>query len=301
MVFNKYRRIAENLKVCSLEEAEKNLLNLDPRNLEALEGFYNVYRKDWDLRVNGLNIVGTGGDGKNTFNFSTAAAFVCAAAGIPVVKFGNRSATSKSGSVDFLQTLNISLSKTPDEVLINLDRANIAFISAQEVYPIFRRFSTIRKKITVPTIFNYLGPLLNPVDTSLTVLGVSRPDMATIYTGFLEKIKRNGVVLTSNGFDEAIPFQLTEVYYCSRKQEILPNKTGRLEDLAIASPEQSAKIILDIFEGKDKSVRYDCVALNAGIAISYYNKIDFDDGIRIAKNTINSKKAHKTLKKCQLL
>jgi len=294
-----YCDLARKLLNSPLDFVKKTLEEVDPMNPEVLEGFYRAYRQDWNLKVSGVDIVGTGGDEKNTFNISTAASFVCAASGIPVVKFGNRSATSSSGSMDVLSYLDIKKSKVRSEAMDNLEKVNLAFISAQEVYPAFSRFSSIRREIKKPTVFNYLGPLLNPVEVSLTVLGVSRLEVIRAYTDFFERIKKKSIILTSDGFDEAIPFQESVVHSKHIERKILANKQGSLEELTVNSPGQSAEIILSILNKKDRSIRYDCVALNAGIAIAYFRNVSITDGIRLAEETIDSGKAYEVLRKLQ--
>ncbi|MBS3071812.1 anthranilate phosphoribosyltransferase [Candidatus Pacearchaeota archaeon] len=294
-----YCDLARKLLSFPLDLVKKTLEEVDPINPEVLEGFYRAYRQDWNLKVSGVDIVGTGGDGKNTFNISTTASFVCAASGIPIVKFGNRSATSSSGSMDVLSYLDIKRSKVRGEVIDNLEKANLAFIPANEVYPAFARFSSLRREIKKPTVFNYLGPLLNPVEVSLTVLGVSRLEAIRAYTDFFEKIKKRSIILTSEGFDEAIPFQESIVHSRYKERKILASKQGSLEELTIHTPSQSAEIILNILSKKDRSIRYDCVALNAGIAIAYFRNISIVEGIRLAEETIYSGKAYEVLRKLQ--
>ena len=294
-----YYDLARKLLISPLDFVKKTLEEIDPINPEVLEGFYRAYRQDWNLKISGVDIVGTGGDGKNIFNVSTAASFVCAASGIPVVKFGNRSATSSSGSMDVLSCLNIKRSKTPSEAMGDLDNANLSLIPANEVYPAFARFSSLRREIKKPTVFNYLGPLLNPVEVSLTVLGVSRLEAIRAYTEFFERIQKKSIILTSDGFDEAIPFQESIVHSRYKERKILASKQGSLEELTIDTPSQSAEIIINILNKKDRSIRYDCVALNAGIAIAYFRDVSIKKGIKLAEETIYSGKAYEVLRKLQ--
>ena len=141
--------------------------------------------------------------------------------------------------------------------------------------------------------------MLNPVEVSLTVLGVSRLEAIRAYTEFFERIQKKSIILTSDGFDEAIPFQESIVHSRYKERKILASKQGSLEELTIDTPSQSAEIIINILNKKDRSIRYDCVALNAGIAIAYFRDVSIKKGIKLAEETIYSGKAYEVLRKLQ--
>ena len=135
-----------------------------------------------------LDTCGTGGDGAGTFNISTATAFVVAAAGVPVVKHGNRGVSSRSGSVDVLAALGVAPAIDPDGARQRLQSCGLAFCSAPSFHPALKRLAPLRQKLAVPTLFNWIGPLANPAGAAHQLLGVGRADLLDSIAGALAKL-----------------------------------------------------------------------------------------------------------------
>jgi anthranilate phosphoribosyltransferase len=239
-----------------------------------------------------LDVVGTGGDRLNTFNISTGAALVAAAAGVRVAKHGNRAVTSKSGSADVLEALGIRIELEPDEVGPWLAEHGFAFLFAPKYHPAFRHIAPARKLCAAAgqrTLFNVLGPLLNPVRPSTQLMGVARPEWCEPMAHALRSlgVRRAMVVCgqvpaSAGGPPEGAsldelstlgPTQIAE-YYQDRASNlaafdpsILPLQPARLESLLGGDRETNARILKEILAGKDRGPRRDAVLLNAGAAL----------------------------------
>ena len=148
---------------------------------------------------------GTGGDGAQTFNISTTSAFVLAGAGVKVAKHGNRAVSSKTGSADLLEELGVNISCTPGEIDYLLENVGIAFLFAPAMHPALRRIMKIRKELNVPTIFNLIGPLTNPVNLETQFVGIYKRDMLLPVAEVLQKLgRKQALVVNGSGFlDEA--------------------------------------------------------------------------------------------------
>ncbi|MFD1361155.1 anthranilate phosphoribosyltransferase [Lentibacillus salinarum] len=176
---------------------------------EEIAGLVEVIRSQSSQTTaaftNVMDNCGTGGDGSHSFNISTTAAFVIAGAGVKVAKHGNRSITSKTGSADVLEHLGISLSFSKEHVEKMLDENNIAFLFAPNVLPGMKRFATVRKNLGIPTIFNLIGPLTNPVRLDTQLLGVYRRDMLPLLAEALNQLgRKRALVVNGAGYmDEA--------------------------------------------------------------------------------------------------
>src|SRR5579864_2659899 len=159
----------------------------------------------WDPgRPGVLDTCGTGGDGSGTFNISTATAFVVAAAGVPVVKHGNRAVSSKSGSADVLAELGVPLENDPIQARRCLDRANLAFCFAPYFHPALKHLAGLRRRLSIRTMFNLLGPLANPAGASHQLLGVGQPELLNLIAGALARLgtTHSLVVSSRDGLDE---------------------------------------------------------------------------------------------------
>jgi anthranilate phosphoribosyltransferase len=223
-----------------------------------------------------VDIVGTGGDGANTFNISTAAMFVCAAAGARVAKHGNRSVSSKSGSADVLEALGACIELGPAEVAACIEGAGIGFMYAPRHHPAMRNVAPVRKELGVRTLFNILGPLTNPAAAPNILMGVFHPDLVGIQARVLQRLgaKRALVVHGRDGLDEITLAGATLVAELREDRieeyELLPGEFGlRMADLAairVESPEASRQMVLDVLADHDGPAR-DIVLLNAGAAL----------------------------------
>jgi len=223
-----------------------------------------------------VDIVGTGGDMSGTFNISTAAAFVGCAAGLRIAKHGNRAATSRCGSADVLEALGINIMLTPEQVAVCIERTGIGFLFARTLHPAMRYAAPVRAQISLPTVFNLLGPLTNPADADCLVLGVNRRDrthmMATV-AGLLGRT-RALVVHGLDGLDEisiCAPTQISTLEKGRVTTMILnPSELGcaiaEPDDIAGGDATVNAEIIQAIFNG-EKSPRRDIVCLNAAAAL----------------------------------
>lgn len=249
-----------------------------------------------------LEIVGTGGDEAGTFNISTTAAFVIAAAGIPVAKHGNRSVSSKSGAADVLESLGVNIGIDVEKNQRVLDETNMSFLFAQSHHASMKNVAPVRREMGERTIFNILGPLTNPANATIQLLGVYDRELVEKLAEVLSNlgVKRGMAVCGSDGLDE---ITLTGATHCCEIKDgtmtsfdITPEqfglKTCKPEDLVGGTPEENAQITRDILSGKETGAKRDVILLNAGIAI-YLGKsgITMEDGIREAAEMIDSKKA----------
>lgn len=239
----------------------------------ALRAHMTVIRTS---RTGLIDTCGTGGDGSKTFNISTAAALVTAAAGVPVAKHGNRGITSRSGSADALRVLGVEIEADVSRVEACLDRLGICFCFAPLLHTAMRHVAPVRRKLGVPTIFNILGPLTNPARAEYQLLGVGKaplqPLMAEALT--LLGIRRGIVVHGSDGLDEVTLAGATRAIEASaegcREFSWMPGdfglSTGSLQPLQVDGPEQSAATIQEVLKGQAGPAR-DIVVANAAAAL----------------------------------
>ena len=223
-----------------------------------------------------VDVVGTGGDGSGTFNISTAAALVTAAAGVPVAKHGNRGMTSKSGSADALAQLGVNIDASVEQVERCLDELGICFCFAPLFHLSMKHVAPVRKQIEGPTIFNWLGPLCNPASATYQLLGVGRPAMRLVMAEALTLLgtQRALVVCGDDGLDEVSLADKTRVTACEDGQlrEFVWSAadfgltSAPLTTMIAGSPAESAAIIRDILSGQEGPPR-DIVVLNAAAAL----------------------------------
>jgi anthranilate phosphoribosyltransferase len=254
-----------------------------------------------------LEIVGTGGDGANSFNISTTSALVISAAGIPVAKHGNRAASSKSGAADVLEALGVNIKIAPARSTELLKKINICFLFAQNYHVAMRFVGPIRKELGIRTIFNILGPLANPAGANMELMGVYSADLVEPLAHVLANlgVKRALVVFGIDGLDEISMSAPTKV--CEVKDgtftsyEIKPEDFGfkrcSKDDLVGGTPEENAQITREILDGK-RGPKRDAVLMNSGAAIYMAGKADsIAAGIEMAKEIIDSGKAKEQLEK----
>ena len=254
-----------------------------------------------------LEIVGTGGDGANSFNISTTSSLVISAAGIPVAKHGNRAASSKCGAADVLEALGVNITISPEKSRELLEKIGICFLFAQNYHIAMKYVAPVRKELGIRTIFNILGPLANPAGANMELMGVYDESLIEPLAHVLANlgVKRAFVVYGTDGLDEISLSSPTKV--CEVKDgtftsyEITPeqfgfNRCGK-EDLAGGTPAENAQITRDILSGKTGPKR-DAVLMNAGAAIYMAGKAEtIQDGIDMARNMIDSGKAAAQLEK----
>jgi anthranilate phosphoribosyltransferase len=223
-----------------------------------------------------VDIVGTGGDGAHTFNISTTAMFVCAAAGAMVAKHGNRSVSSSSGSADVLEALGAAIELPPEDVARCLAETGFGFMYAPIHHPAMRHVAAVRRELGVRTIFNILGPLTNPAGAPNILMGVFHADLVGIQARVLQRLgaRRALVVHGRDGLDEITLAGGTLVGELRdgriEEYEILPGEFGiamaDLSAIRVDSPEQSRRLLLEVLDDAPGPAR-DIVLLNAGAAL----------------------------------
>lgn len=253
-----------------------------------------------------LEIVGTGGDGAHTFNISTTAAFVIAAAGIKVAKHGNRAASSSSGTADVQQALGINIDQSPEKALQLLKDVGFCFLFAQKYHAAMKYVGAIRKELGFRTVFNILGPLTNPANPSYFLLGVYDEYLVEPVAKVLDQlgVKRALVVHGLDHLDEisaSAPTLICELkngYYRTTtiKPEDFGLPQGTKEELVGGSPADNAKITRGILEGTMTGTKRNAVLLNAGAAIYVGGGADsIKEGVKKAAELIDNKKALQVL------
>ena len=223
-----------------------------------------------------LDIVGTGGDRAHTVNISTMSAVVAAGAGVPVVKHGNRAASSSSGSADVLEALGIRLDATPEEVVRVFHEVGITFCFALIFHPSFRHSATVRKELGIATAFNFLGPLTNPAQPRYAAIGVADERMAPLVAGVFAGRGKDAAVFRGNdGLDEITTSGSSRVWWVHGGEvqeyavspEMLDLPVHPVSDLRGADAAHNAGVARRLFEGEQGAARV-AVLLNAGIALA---------------------------------
>lgn len=253
-----------------------------------------------------LEIVGTGGDGSNSFNISTTAAFVIAAAGVKVAKHGNRAASSKSGTADVQEALGVNIAQDPEKAREMLEKVGFCFLFAQKYHSAMKYVGGIRKELGFRTVFNILGPLTNPANPDYFLLGVYDGYLVEPVAKVLDKLGvRNAlVVYGEDHLDEVSPSaptlvcELKDGYY--RTMTICPGDfgltRGRKEELVGGTACENAEIIKGILTGKIQGTKRNAVLLNAGLALYAAKAVStMQEGIAKAAEMIDSGKAYEKL------
>lgn len=246
-----------------------------------------------------IDTCGTGGDGASTFNISTSVAFVVATAGIPVAKHGNRAVSSKSGSADVLEAIGIHLSASTDKIYEALPAIGITFLFAPSWHPAMKAVGAIRKSLGVRTVFNLIGPLVNPLHPTAQVLGVYSKQLTHTLAEALRLLDRQqAVVLHSReGMDEAGLGDLTDISCLNNGQvteeAIAPEEFGLthapIESLKGGNVAENAEILRLVLQGKGTQAQTDCVALNSGLALRIGGAANtWAEGVKLATDILQS-------------
>jgi anthranilate phosphoribosyltransferase len=246
-----------------------------------------------------IDTCGTGGDGASTFNISTSVAFVVAAAGIPVAKHGNRAVSSKSGSADVLEAIGIHLAAPIEKIYEALPAVGITFLFAPNWHPAMKAVGAIRRSLGIRTIFNLIGPLVNPLHPTAQVLGVYNKGLTHTLAEALRLLDRQqAVVLHSReGMDEAGLGDLTDISFLQNGQvteeAIAPQELGLaaypIENLKGGNVQENAEILRSVLQGKGTQAQTDCVALNSGLALRIGGAAStWGEGVTLASKIIAS-------------
>ena len=245
-----------------------------------------------------LEIVGTGGDGANSFNISTTASMVIAAAGVPVAKHGNRAASSKSGAADVLEALGVKIDLPPERSAQLLKKIQICFLFAQNYHIAMKYVAPIRKELGIRTVFNILGPLSNPAGANMELMGVYEEELVEPLAQVMAKlgVVRGMVVYGQDKLDEismSAPTSVCEIRDgWFQTYEITPEQFGYTrctkEELTGGTPEENAEITRKILSGEDRGAKRCAVCLNAGAAIYIAGKAaTMEEGVRMAERLID--------------
>ncbi len=254
-----------------------------------------------------LEIVGTGGDGSNTFNISTTSSIVISAAGVPVAKHGNRSASSKCGAADVLEELGVNIYIEPEKSLKCLKEINLCFLFAQNYHLSMKYVAGVRKELSIRTIFNILGPLTSPAGASMEVLGVYERDLIEPLADVLKNlgVKSAMVVYGLDGMDEISASDRTAVCELKDGKTMTYELSPEYFDMEIASKgnlvggdaKENAQITLSILNG-EKGPRRNAVLLNSAAGLYVAGKVkSLKEGVKLAEEVIDSGKALKQLEK----
>ena len=253
-----------------------------------------------------LEIVGTGGDGSNSFNISTTSSLVIAAGGVPVAKHGNRAASSKSGAADVLEALGVKIILTPERSAEILKKINICFLFAQNYHIAMKYVAPIRKELGIRTVFNILGPLSNPAGANMELMGVYDQSLVEPLAQVMANlgVNRGMVVYGQDSLDEISMCAPTSV--CEIRDgkftsyEITPEQFGyeRCEKGALTggTPAENAEITKAILKGEEKGPKRQAVCLNAGAALYIAGKAtSIEEGVKLAESLIDNGAALKKL------
>ncbi len=252
-----------------------------------------------------VDIVGTGGDGSHTFNISTCAMFVAAAAGAKVSKHGGRSVSSKSGSADVMESLGVNINLSPKAIAQCIEQAGVGFMFAPNHHPAMKNVAPVRKELGVKTIFNLLGPLTNPAGAPNILMGVFHPDLVGIQVRALQRLgaEHAVVVYGRDGMDEVSLGAATMVGELKNGEiteyEIHPEDFGMVmasnRALKVGTPEDSKAMLLGVLDNEPGAPR-DIVILNAGVALYAANvAADMAQGLVLARAALESGAARRKL------
>ena len=310
----------------STEEAKQIIVNIsnDMYNLSQIACFLSVYLmrsitieelrgfRDALLELcipidlsdyNAIDIVGTGGDGKNTFNISTLSSFITAGAGIHVSKHGNYGVSSTSGSSNVMEHLGVKFSNNEDFLKNCIDKSGICILHAPLFHPAMKNVAPIRKELGVKTFFNMLGPMVNPSFPKNQLLGVYNLEILRLYSFLYQKTDKNyNIVYALDGYDE---ISLTG------KAKLISNHSETLfspKDLGLKtikpseifggdSIKEAANLFVNIIDGKGTEAQNNVVCTNAGLAIATSRQIAHSEGFELAKESLLSGKAKQSLYK----
>ena len=275
--------------------------------LEELQGFRDALL---DLCIpvnisdfNAIDLCGTGGDGKNTFNISTLASFITAGAGVKVAKHGNYGVSSASGSSNVMEALGVKFTNNTDILKNTLDKAGICVMHAPLFHPAMKNVAPIRRELGVKTFFNMLGPMVNPAFPKNQMVGVFNLELQRLYGYLYQNTDKNySIVHALDGYDEISLTGKTKIITNKTEVMLEPTDLGlnqikQSDIFGGDTVESSAKIFKNIIAGKGTEAQNNVVCANAGLAISTVNKISHQEGFVLAKESLANGSAKVSLEK----
>ena len=253
-----------------------------------------------------LEIVGTGGDGANSFNISTTSSLVIAAGGVPVAKHGNRAASSKCGAADVLEALGVNITVSPEKSSELLKEIGICFLFAQNYHIAMKYVAPIRRELGIRTVFNILGPLSNPAGANMELMGVYDEALVEPLARVMSNlgVKRGMVVYGQDKLDEismSAPTKICEIKDGAYETytitpEMFGFETCKKEELTGGAPQENAAITRAILSGEERGAKRNAVLMNAGAALYLAGKAEtMADGVKLAADLIDSGKAEAKL------
>ncbi|MEM6721199.1 MAG: anthranilate phosphoribosyltransferase [Bacteroidota bacterium] len=279
--------------------------------LEELKGFRDALLElciPVDLsEYNAIDLCGTGGDGKDTFNISTLASFITAGAGVHVAKHGNYGVSSVSGSSNVMEHLGIKFTNDTDFLKKSIEQAGICVLHAPLFHPAMKNVAPIRRALGVKTFFNMLGPMVNPSFPKNQMVGVFNLELARMYGYLYQNTNKNYTILHAlDGYDEISLTGATKAIRNNSEEMLTPEDFGvpqhaQADIYGGDSIASAAKIFTDILEGRGTNPQNNVVCANAGMAIATVKGLEAKEGFEIAKESLHSGEALNVLKKLQEL
>jgi anthranilate phosphoribosyltransferase len=285
-------------------------LRVKGESIDEISGFIDTMRKHM-IHVplqdpDAIDVCGTGGDGTNSFNVSTTAALVVAGGGVTVAKHGNRSVSSKSGSADLLEALEIKIDLSPQGTKKCIDQTGIGFFFAPQYHPAMKAVVSHRKNLGIRTVFNMLGPLLNPANVKRQLIGTFDFTTAQKLAGVLKtrNYQKACTVHSADGYDELSPFTTNFVFEVGKSTDAIKHFSYQPQSTIDASmpitaagrdSKTNAEITLKVLHG-EKGIAREMTVLNAAFAFYIADKVEnIKEGIKLANETIDSGRAFKKL------
>ena len=274
---------------------------------EELDGFREaMIELSIDVDIDGdelIDLCGTGGDGKDTFNISTISSFVVAGSGIKVAKHGNYGVSSSCGSSNIISHLGHEFSNDISSLKYSLDKSNICFLHAPLFHPSLKNISPVRIELGVKTFFNMLGPMVNPIQPKSQLVGVFNSNIFRLYSHIYSKTNKSYCIVQSiDGYDEVSLTGSFKLFSNNQDLMLEPKDLGFnvIDSVKLSGGKnikESSKIFLDILKNKGTSEQVDAVLANSGLAIYCAKKLNsIKDGIEIARESLESGKAYNCLK-----
>jgi len=302
--------LMERVIECSSVEQQAAVLSLlqtRALSLEELQGYSDSLIERairYDLGADLIDVCGTGGDNKNTFNISTATAFVVAGAGVRVAKHGNYGSSSLCGSSNVIEALGIPLTSERAVLQRCLEEANICYLHAPLFHPSLRGLSQVRRALGVRTVFNVLGPLLNPVKPRYRMVGVARPELLRLFTYYLSANEGEfAVVHSRDGYDEISLTESADIYMKNSSYTVNAKQLGLEKvaprDLSVHTREESIEVFLRVLRGEGTRAQEGVVLANAAVAIQVVLKRSLPECFALARESIASGRALQCVKTIQ--